>query len=69
MSIPGPTQLARTPYRPSSTASARTSASTAALGAEDSPSRTGNRVVAAVVTATMLPSSGAQVRQRRAAPR
>ena len=57
VSIPGPTQLARTPKRPSSTASARTSASTAAFGADDNPSRTGNLVVAAVVTATMLPSA------------
>ena len=56
-SIPGPTQFARTPYRPSSTASARTIASRAALGADDSASRTGNRAVAAVVTATMLPSA------------
>ena len=56
VSIPGPTALTRTPYRPSSTASARTIASTAAFGADERPSRIGNRVVAAVVTATSEPA-------------
>ena len=55
VSIPGPTQLARTPNRPSSAASARTRLSIAAFGPDDKPSRTGNRWVAAVVTATRLP--------------
>ena len=41
VSIPGPTQFARTPYLPSSEAIARTSASTAPFGPDESPSRTG----------------------------
>ena len=41
VSMPGPTQLARTPNRPSSTASARTSASIVPFGATESASRGG----------------------------
>jgi hypothetical protein len=55
--MPGPTQLTRTPNRPSSAASPRATASTAPFVPADSPSRTGNRLVAAVVTATMFPPS------------
>lgn len=55
VSIPGPTQLARTPKRPSSLANARTRASTAPFGPDDRTSRLGKRRVAQVVTATRLP--------------
>ena len=41
VSMPGPTQLARTPKRPSSTANARTRASIVPLGPTDSASRAG----------------------------
>ena len=62
--MPGPTQFARTPKRPSSTASARTSASMVPLGPTDNASRAGWRRAPALVTATMLPPRGPQVRER-----
>ncbi len=65
VSMPGPTQFTRIPYRPSSAASARATASTAPLVPADSPSRTGKRAVAAVVTATIEPCGLAQRGQAR----
>ena len=55
MMTPGATLLARTPKRPSSTATARTRASTPAFGLADSASRTGYLRSAPVVTATSDP--------------
>ena len=55
VSMPGPTQLARTPKRPSSTASARTNASIVPFGPTESASRAGWRRPPALVTATTLP--------------